>query len=183
MNSTDVEGWFKNEDLKGSVQLVYELPAFTDSINWKRLNYQTKGLSIINNYGGVDKKKEYLNGEIKIVKSQDNFFLESSINLITEKPNTKQQIILDKNSIPSFSFAQYQELEKTVDSTREAEKDLIVTALTETINSRDSIWEIANQRIEDSLRLHPYTGKFRFWISDIDKARIQEKPILLQKIL
>ena len=51
----------------------------------------------------------------------------------------------------------------------------MVNALTETIISRDSIWEIENQRIKDSLKLHPYAGKFRFWISDVDKAGYSRK--------
>jgi hypothetical protein len=170
MNSTDVEGWLGNEDISGSVQLVFELPAFTDSFNLKGLTYKTKGLNIINNYGGGDTKKEYLNGEIKITKILDKVFISSAINLITEKPNTKQQYILNNNSIPSLSFEQYQELENKIDSTREAEKDLMVNALTESIISRDSLWEIENKKIEDSLKLHPYIGKFRFWISDLDKA-------------
>lgn len=170
MNSTDVEGWLGNGDVSGSVQLVFEIPLFRDSINLKGLSYKTKGLSIINNYGGGDKKKEYLNGDIKLIKKSDKFFISSFVNLLTEHPNTKQQFILDNNAIPSLTFDQYQELENKVDSTRESEKDLMVNELTETISFRDSIWEIENQRIKDSLKLHLYTGKFRFWISDIDKA-------------
>jgi hypothetical protein len=170
MNSTDVEGWLGNGDVSGSVQLVLELPGFTDTFNLKGLSYKTKGLSIINNYGGGDRKKEYLNGDIKLTKSSDKVFISSFINLLTEHPNTKQQFILSNNEIPSLTFAQYQELENKVDSIREAEKDLMVNALTEAISSRDSIWEIESQRIKDSLRLHPYKGKFRFWISDINKA-------------
>lgn len=170
MNSTDVIGWFGNGDVSGSVQWVLELPAFTDTFNLKGLSYKTKGLSIINNYGGIDAKKEYLNGEIKLTKNSDKVFINSFITLLTEHPNTKQQFILSNNAIPSLTFDQYQELENKVDSTREAETDLMVNALTETIVSRDSIWEIESQRIKDSLKLHPYTGKFRFWISDIDKA-------------
>jgi hypothetical protein len=170
MNSTDVAGWLRNEDVSGSVQLVFELPSITDSFNLNGLTYKTKGLSIINNYGGSDTKKEYLNGEIKIRKNQDKVFISSAINLITEKPNTKQQFILNNNTIPSLSFEQYQELENKVDSTRDGEKDLMVNALTESIISRDSLWEIENKKIKDSLKLHPYTGKFRLWISDLDKA-------------
>jgi hypothetical protein len=170
MNSTDVEGWLGNGDVSGSVQLVLELPAFTDSFKLKGLNYKTKGVNIINNYGGGDRKKEYLNGEIKLTKKSDKVFISSFIDLLTEHPNTKQQFILDNNAISSLTFEQYQELENKIDSTRETETDLMVNALTETIVSRDSIWEIENQRIKDSLKLHPYTGKFRFWISDIDKA-------------
>ena len=170
MNSTDVVGWLGNGNVSGSVQLVLELPAFTDTFNLKGLSYTTKGLSIINNYGGIDAKKEYLNGEIKLTKNSGKVFISSFINLLTERPNTKQQFILNNNAIPSLTFDQYQELENKVDSTREAETDLMVNALTETIVSRDSIWEIEKKRIKDSLKLHPYTGKFRFWISDIDKA-------------
>lgn len=33
----------------------------------------------------------------------------------------------------------------------------------------DSLWEIRNKQIQDSLRLHPYTGPFRFWMSDYNK--------------
>lgn len=170
MNSTDVEGWLGNEDVSGSVQLVFELSAFSDSINLKGLTYKTKGLNIINNYGGVDKKKKYLNGEIKIIKSLDKLFISSSINLITEKPNTKQQFIFTNNPVQSFTFEQYQEYMNKQDSIRELEKDEMVNALTEAIISRDSIWEIENNRVKDSLKQHPYTGKFRFWVSDIDKA-------------
>ena len=175
MNSTDVEGWLRNGDISGSVQLVFELPAFNDSIKLKGLTYKTKGLSIINNYGGVDRKKEYLNGEIKLTKNSDKVFISSFINLLTEHPDTKQQFILDNTAIPCLTFDQYKELENKVDSTRKAEADLMVNALTETIVSRDSIWEVENQRIKDSLKLHPYSGKFRFWISDIDKAGYSRK--------
>jgi hypothetical protein len=170
MNSTDVVGWLGNGDISGSVQLVFELPGFRDSINLKGLSYKTKGLSIINNYGSGDKKKEYLNGEIKLIKNSDKVFISSFVNLLTEHPNTKQQFVLGNNAIPSITFDQYQELENKVDSTREAETDLIANALTEAIASRDSIWEIENQRIKDSLKLHPYEGKFRFWISNINKV-------------
>jgi hypothetical protein len=170
MNSTDVEDWLGNEDVSGSVQLVFELPAFTDSFNLKGLTYKTKGLSIINNYGGSDTKKEYLTGEIKIIKRLDKVLINSSIDLITEKPNTKQQFILANNPVQSFTFEQYQEYMNKQDSIRELEKDEMVNAMTEAISARDSIWEIKNQRIKDSLKLHPYKGKFRFWISDIDKA-------------
>ena len=170
MNSTDVEDWLGNEDVSGSVQLVIELPAFTDSFNLKGLTYKTKGLSIINNYGGSDTKKEYLNGKIKLIKNKDKVFISSSIDLLTEKPNTKQQFILTNNPVPSFSFEQYQELMNKVDSIQEFQKDKLVSLMTEAISTRDSIWEIENNRIRDSLKQHPYTGTFRFWVSDIDKA-------------
>lgn len=170
MNSSDVAGWLGNGDVSSSVQLVLELPAFTDTFNLKGLSYKTKGLSIINNYGGIDAKKEYLNGEIKLTKNSDKVFISSFINLLTEHPNTKQQFILNNSAIPALTFDQYQEFEDKDDSTRKAETDSMVNALTEAISTRDSVWEIENQRIKDSLKLHPYTGKFRFWISDIDKA-------------
>lgn len=170
MNSTDVEGWLGDEDVSGSVQLVFELPAFSDSINLMGLTYKTKGINIINNYGGIDTKKEYLNGEIKLIKNKDKVFISSSINLLTEKPNTKQQFILTNNPVPLFTFEQYQEFMNKVVSTREFQKDEMVNAMTEAISTRDSIWEIENNRIKDSLKQHPYTGKFRFWVSDIDKA-------------
>ena len=56
------------------------------------------------------------------------------------------------------------------DSIRELEKDEMVNAMTEAISTRDSIWEIENNRVRDSLKQHPYTGTFRFWVSDINKA-------------
>lgn len=170
MNSTDVEGWLGNGDVSGSVQLVFELPAFSDSISLKGLSYKTKGINIINNYGGSDKKKEYLNGEIKITKSQDKIFISSSINLITEKPNTKQQFTFNNNPVQQFTFQEFQEYMNKRDAIREVEKNEMVNALSKAIISRDSIWEIENNRVKDSLKLHPYTGKFRFWVSDIDKA-------------
>jgi hypothetical protein len=170
MNSTDVEGWFGNDDVSGSVQLVFELPEFSDSINLKGLSYKTKGLNIINNYGGGDNNKEYLNGEIEIKKNLDKVFISSSINLITEKPNTKQQFMLTNSAVQQFTFEKYQEFMNKRDSIREVEKDEMVNALTEAIISRDSIWEIENNRVKDSLKLHPYSGNFRFWVSDIDKA-------------
>lgn len=170
MNSTDVEGWLGNEDVSGSVQLVFELPAFTDSFNLKGLTYKTKGLSIINNYSGSDTKKKYLTGEIKIIKRLDKFLINSSIDLITEKPNTKQQFILTNNPVQSFTFEQYQEYMNKQDSIREFDKEEMVNAMTEAISTRDSIWEIENNRVKDSLKQHPYTGTFRFWVSNIDKA-------------
>ena len=170
MNSTDVEGWLENGDVSGSVQLVFELQAFSDSLNLKGLTYKTKGLSIINNYGGSDTKKEYLNGEITIKKSLNKFFISSSINLITEKPDTKQQFLLTNNPVQSFSFEQYQEYMNKQDSIQELEKDEMVNAMTEAIITRDSIWEIENNRVKDSLKQHPCAGTFRFWVSDIDKA-------------
>ncbi len=170
MNSTDVEGWLGNGDVSGSVQLVFELKAFSDSLNFKGLSYKTKGLSIINNYGGISTKKEYLNGELSVIKNLDKFFITSSINLITEKPDTKQQFLLTNTPVQSFTFNEFQEYMDKVDSIREAEKNEMVNALTEAIMLRDSISEIENNRIKDSLRSHPYTGKFRFWVSDINKA-------------
>lgn len=170
MNSTDVEGWLGNEDVSGSVQLVFELPAFTDSFTLKGLTYEKKGLSIINNYGGSDTKKEYLTGEIEIIKRLDKVLINSSIDLVTKKPNTKQQFLLTNNPVQSFTFEQYQEYMNKQDSIGDLEKDEMVNAMTEAINTRDSIWEIENNRVKDSLKQHPYTGTFRFWVSDIDKA-------------
>jgi hypothetical protein len=170
MNSTDVRGCLGNGNVSGSVQLVFELPSLVDSISLKGLSYKKKGLNIINNYGGGDKKKEYLNGAIKIEKSQNKVLINSSINLITERPNTKQQFILVNNPVQQFTFDEFQKYMDKVDSIREAEKNEMVNALTEAIMLRDSISEIENNRIKDSLRLHPYMGKFRFWVSDINKA-------------
>jgi hypothetical protein len=170
MNSTDVAGWLSNEAVSGSVQLVFELPTFSDSIVLKNLTNNSKGLNFINNYGGIGAKKGYLDGDLTIIKDKDNTFINSTLNLITEKPNTKQQFVLTKNPVQSITFTQYQELENKRDLIREAEKDAMVDALTQSIISRDSVWQINNSRIKDSLKLHPYRGKFRFWVSDIDKA-------------
>ena len=169
MNATDVKGWESNESIRGSVQLVFELPAFNDSISLTKLSYKSKGLYVINNYGGSSTKKQFLYGNLTIKRNSENIIINSSLNLTTEKPNTKQQFILIKSPVQAFTFDQYQEFENQRDSLREAEKDMMVNALTEAIMSRDSIWEIENYRIADSLKLHPYTGKFRFWISDINK--------------
>src|SRR5258707_451576 len=57
MNSTDVEDWLGNEDISGSVQLVFELPAFSDSISLTNLSYRSKGIHVINNYGGGSGKE------------------------------------------------------------------------------------------------------------------------------
>jgi hypothetical protein len=170
MNSTDVEGWSGNEDVSGSVQLVFELPSFSDSIVLKKLTNKSKGLYIINNYGGITAKKEYVNGELKITKGKDNTFIYSTLHLITEAPNTKQEFILDKNCVQSISFTQYQEFENARDSIRETENDLMANTLTQSIILRDSLSDIEDTRIKDSLKLHPYTGNFRFWVSDINKA-------------
>ena len=174
MNSTDVQGWLGNGDVSGSVQLVFQLPAFKDSIVLQNLAYHKKGLSIINNYGGESKKK-YLNGNISVSKKQNDFFVSCSINLFTEKPNTKQQFILSNYSVLSLSFNQFQDLENKMDSIADAEQNLFVEALTSAIISRDSVDEITNRTLKDSLKLHPYKGKFRFWISDLDKAGYSRK--------
>jgi hypothetical protein len=170
MNSTDVAGWLVNSDINGSVQLVFELPGFGDSIALTGLTNKSKGLHSINNYGGISAKKEYLGGNLAIVKGNYNTFIRSSLHLTTENPGTQQQFILDNVPVQSFTFPQYQEMENTRDSIREAEQDMMVNALTQSIALRDSLWEIENSRIRDSLQLHPYTGKFRFWVSNVDKA-------------
>lgn len=170
MNSTDIKGWLGNGNVSGSVQLVFELPALVDSISLKGLSYKTKGLNIVNNYGGGDKKKEYLNGAIKIEKSQSRVLINSHINLITESPNTRQQFILVNNPVQQFSYDEFQKYMNKMDSIREEAKNEMVKTLTEAIRLRDSISEIENNRIKDSLQLHPYTGKFRFWLSNINKA-------------
>ena len=169
MNSSEVEGWWGNEDVSGSVQLVFELPTFNDSIGLTNLSYKSKGVFVINNYGGVDAKKKYLNGNLKIIRSPENITMSSSLDLVTKGPKTKQQFILINSPVQSFTFDQYQEFQNQRDSLREAEKDMMVNALTEAIIARDSIWEIESNRIKDSLKLYPYTGKFRFWVSDINK--------------
>lgn len=142
MNSTDVDGWLGNENVSGSVQLVFELPAFSDSIALENLTYKSRGVYAINNYGGGT-KKEYLNGNLRITRHLENIIISSSLNLITENPKTKQQFILINNPVQSFTFHQYQEFENERDSVRKAEKDLLI---------------------------NPYTGKFRFRVSAIDKA-------------
>jgi hypothetical protein len=169
MSCTEVEGWLGNQDISGSVQLVFELPAFSDSISLTTLNYRSKGIHVINNYGGGSAKR-YLNGNLKILKEGENTFISTGIDLTTNHPKTRQQFILTNKPVGSFSFDQYQELENKRDSIIKVEHDKLVNALAESIMARDSIWEIENERIKDSLKQHPYTGKFRFWVSDIDKA-------------
>ncbi len=170
MNSTDVEDWVGNQSVSGSVQLIFELPSFNDSIILKNLTYKTKGLNIINNYDGGKSKKKYLYGELKLWKIKERVFISSLINLITEKPKTKQQFVLDSNMIPSLSFEQYQELTNQIDSTRQAKVDIMVEDLVETVSVRDSLLEIEDSRIKDSLRHNPYKGSFRFWISKLNKG-------------
>jgi hypothetical protein len=170
MNSTDVEGWLGKEDVSGSVQLVFELPSFKDSIVLTNLSYKSKGLYAINNYGGINGKKEDLNGNLKIVRHGDNVLITSLLNLITDKPKTKQQFILSNNPVQIFNSKEYQEFMDKRDSIQELEKNEMINSLTQTIISRDSIWEIEDNRIKDSLKQNPYKGKFRFWVSDIDKA-------------
>lgn len=169
MNSTDVSGWLGNNSVAGSVQLVLEMPTFSDSFSLTKLSYKTKGLSIINNYAGTDSKREFIQGSLKLTKNSGVVYVSSSINLHTAHPDTKQQIILNNHTIPSLTYIQYEELEQQADSAREAEKADMVNEMTELIAIRDSIWNVENQRINDSLKLHPYKGTFRFWISDIIK--------------
>jgi len=169
MNSTDVEGWLGNDDVNGSVQLVFELPAFKDSIALKNLTYKSKGVYAINNYGGVSSKEEFLYGNLTVTRNPESIMVGASLDLITEKPNTQQQFILTNSPVQSFTFDQYQEFENQRDSLREIEEKMLVKDLTKAILYRDSIWEIEENRIKDSLKLHPYTGKFRFWVSKVDK--------------
>lgn len=97
-----------------------------------------------------------------------NFFLVSLLGAsVAMLPSCKLQA---QGSKDTSAFDQYQEFEYQRDSVREAEKDMMVNVFTEAIISRDSIWEIENIRVKNSQKLHTYTGKFRFWISEIDKA-------------
>lgn len=168
MNSTDSKGWMVNGDISGSMQLVFELPSFSDSIVLTKLSNKTRGLSVINNYGG-GVKKEYLNGELIIRKQGDSVLVTAALNLLTKGPDTKQQFILSRNPVQVVDFAGYQRLENEKDSIREAEKEKWVEALTTVITIRDSIWEAEQVKIKDSLKSHPYTGKFRFWVSQVNK--------------
>ncbi len=169
MNSTDVEGWIGNGDVSGSVQVVFELPGLTDSIVLKSLTEKHKGLHLVNNYGGIE-AAGYLNGHLRLTSAGEGIVINCSLNLTTKKPGTKQQLTLGDVLVRQLSFAEYQVLQNKRDSVREADKNMMVEALTHAIIARDSIWEIESERIKDSLSKHPYTGLFRFWASDIDKA-------------
>ncbi len=170
MNGTDAGGWIDNEDVNGSVQLVCEIPKFSDSIYLKEITNTSKGLHIVNNYSGSSASKKDIDGEIKINKVNGNIYISSSINLITDKPKTKQQFYFINKQVQDISFDEYQIIENTKDSLQESEINEILNDLEKAAIERHSIWEIENLRIKDSLRLNPYQGKFRFWVSDVNKA-------------
>lgn len=170
MNSSETENWPGNENINGSVQLVFELPAFTDSISLTALTHKSKGVYAINNYAGGGKSKEYVNGKLTVIRNSPHVIVNSLLNLVTENPETRQQFKLVNSPARSFTFEQYQEFENQRDSILEARTDAMVNALTAAIFLRDSLLALNENRVKDSLKAHPYTGKFRFWVSSVDKA-------------
>ncbi|WP_276480332.1 hypothetical protein [Paraflavitalea pollutisoli] len=169
MNSSEVKGGWGQGDVSGSVQLMFELPAINDSIVMTNLSYKANGVHAINNYGGIDAKREYLTGNVKLVRDGDKMVLTAFIDLVTQNPDTRQQIVLANHSMQSFSCEEYQHYMNQKDSIQKKENDELVNAITQAVIARDSILEAGNKRIQDSLKLHPYTGPFRFWVSKVDK--------------
>lgn len=174
MNATDVEGWLGNDNVAGSVQLVFELPDFRDSALIRDFSKKARRQHIINNYGGFS-KEELVNGSMNVSCLNYKTYIKSGLNLVTKGPSTRQQLNLNA-AFSSVTWDQYQELERIQDSLREARHNELVEGLTTFIKVRDSVWEAAeatDAAREDSLKLHPYTGPFRFWASHINKPGYQ----------
>lgn len=84
---------------------------------------------------------------------------------------TKSEILRkpQSKSISVLSFDQYLELRARKDSLAKVEKTELVKQLTKAIKAHDFVWDVVEKQIEDSMKLHPYAGPFRFWLSKVDK--------------
>lgn len=169
MNSSEVNGEW--DDIAGSVQLVVKLPPFKDSIVLHKLTERSKAIQIINNYGGVgSRKKEYASGSLKIIKKDSLVYITSSLDLLTKRPDTKQQFEFANVPLKIMTCSDYLAFENKRDSIRETEKNEFVEAMVSAVKERDSVWDIEEAKQKDSLLKHPYTGPFRFWASKVDKV-------------
>lgn len=169
MNSTDVEGWMVNGNIAGSVQFAMEIPMFTDSLillfdgKWQR------GLYLVNNYGGGDDKKDDgMKGKLKLYKKNNNVYISSALELLTQNPFTRQELKLDDDIIPVYDTIAYRQLEAQSEAKREKQRDDFAEALVSSIKTRDSLWDIAEKE-QAKLPRQPFKGAFRFWISDVNK--------------
>jgi hypothetical protein len=166
MNSTDVEGWMGNASVSGSVQLVVELSSFTDSITIRLQSISQLGMHLINNYGGPDAKEHKIKGKITLKHTLSGIKITTDIELKSRKPDTKQEIRMDLQTVSLHTLAEYQDLEKKKKNKQEKDKDEIIKGMVDYIMLRDSLMKQRN----DSIMKVPYVGPFRFWISHVDKA-------------
>lgn len=188
MNSTDINGGVEGDvNTAGSVQLVFSVPDFKDSLVYERITSKTPRVHVIDNFGKVYSVKG-LKGKFTVRKRDDKIFIDGNLELISSSKKQKQQIRFNNNSIPIYDLEAFSKLEK---GKREAKDKMVndfAAAIASAIIKRDSIWEEQEKLIQDSLDLHPYTGPFRFWISQVFKAAysrvtffISEDSVIIKK--
>jgi hypothetical protein len=169
MNSTEVEGWFGNDDISGSFQFAIELTSLSDSLSLSLDGTPVQKFNYVNNYGGGDAISNKIRGTIKLVKKEKNIYISAALKLTTRNPVTKQEIGLSTVSIPLYTLTSFGQLMKEKNIKMEKERDAFADAMVAAINIRDSIWDEADKKNADLPR-EPFRGSFRFWISDVNKA-------------
>ena len=166
MNSSEVDGFMSNWDVSGSVQLVLKVPDFKDTV---QLNLQGKNqhwLRDINNYGGFASGQTPPEGSIIITRTLTGLQISGRLDLITKKPKTKQQILLRNDFLPAYTIAAFTVKKKKAEAKQDSFKKEFVDAMVDAVIKRDSISKL----VADTMKVIPYEGPFRFWISNVDKA-------------